>query len=121
FNALLCLIHVDLTRGLIWSGFVASVATFYAFYRWGGVFGVAAFLFNGGMAGFQFFKTLKFLDYQGDKTIAWKSISLSMLLTQRGLLYAIPAGLLLLWHWREKFFRASAVAESGDPGSNSAR
>src|SRR5213078_3005310 len=25
--------------------------------------------------------------------------------TQRGLLYAIPAGLLLLWSWRERFFR----------------
>src|SRR5437763_16657085 len=28
-----------------------------------------------------------------------------MLVTQRGLLYAIPAGLILLWHWREKYFR----------------
>jgi hypothetical protein len=121
FNALLCLVHVDLMRGLVWTGLLASLATFYGFFRWAGTFGVAGFLFNGGVAGFQFFKTLKFLDYQGDKTIAWKSISLSMLVTQRGLLYAIPAGLLLLWHWREKFFRTSAVAGSGDPGSNSAR
>ena len=105
FNGLLCLVHVDLTRGLVWTGLMASLATFYGFYRWAGAFGVAGFLFNGGIAGFQFFKTLKFLDYQGDKTIAWKSIALSMFVTQRGLLYAIPAGLLLLWHWREKFFR----------------
>ena len=105
FNALLCLVHVDLTRGLVWTGLLASLATFYAFFRWAGAFGVAGFLFNGGVAGFQFFKTLKFLDYQGGKTIAWKSIALSMFVTQRGLLYAIPAGLLLLWHWREKFFR----------------
>jgi hypothetical protein len=105
FNGLLCLVHVDLTRGLVWTGLVASLATFYAFFRWAGTFGVAGFLFNGGIAGFQFFKTLKFLDYQGDKTIAWKSIALSMFVTQRGLLYAIPAGLFLLWHWREKFFR----------------
>ena len=28
-----------------------------------------------------------------------------MFVTQRGLLYAIPAGLLLLWSWRERFFR----------------
>jgi hypothetical protein len=28
-----------------------------------------------------------------------------MFVTQRGLLYAIPAGLLLLWNWREKYFR----------------
>ena len=107
FNGLLCLVNVDLTRGLIWTGLIASLATFYAFYRWGGAFGVAGFLFNGGIAGFEFFRTLKFVDYQGSKTIAWKSIPLSMFVTQRGLLYAIPAGLLLLWSWREKFRRTN--------------
>src|SRR6266404_3546727 len=121
FNALLTYMNVDLTRGLIWAGLLASLATFYALYRWAGAFGVAGFLFNGGVAGFQFFTTLKFLDYQGDKAIAWKSIPLSMFVTQRGLLYAIPAGLLLLWHWREKFFRATPVAGVGDPGAHSER
>ena len=108
FNALLSCMGVDLIRGLVWTGLIASLATFYAFYRWGGPFGVAGFLFNGGIAGFAFFNRLQFLDYQGDKTIAWKSIPLSMFVTQRGWLYAIPAGLLLLWHWREKFFRGAA-------------
>src|SRR5947207_473931 len=115
FNALLCLVHVDLMRGLVWTGLIASLATFYAFFRWGGTFGVAGFLFNGGIAGFQFLKTLKFLDYQGTqadivhRSIAWKSIALSMFVTQRGWLYAIPAALLLLWHWREKYFRETPV------------
>src|SRR5881227_1033907 len=114
FNALLCLVHVDLMRGLVWTGLLASLATFYAFFRWGGTFGVAGFLFNGGIAGFQFLKTFKFLDYQGGNKIAWKSIPLSMFVTQRGWLYAIPAALVLLWHWREKFFRRD-VATAGDP------
>ena len=113
FNALLCLVHVDLIRGLVWTGLLASLATFYAFFRWAGAFGVAGFLFNGGTAGFQFFDTHKFLDYQGDKAIAWKSIALSMFVTQRGLLYAIPAGVLLLWHWRETFFRQGARGREG--------
>jgi hypothetical protein len=110
FNALLSLVHIDLLIGLAWVGLLASLAIFYGFYRWGGTFAVAGFLFNGGIAGFQFLKTFKFLDYQGTaadiakKPIAWKSIALSMLVTQRGWLYAIPAGLVLLWHWREKFF-----------------
>src|SRR5215831_6012559 len=117
FNALLLLVHVDLMIGLVWVGLLASLAIFYGFYRWGGTFAVAGFLFNGGMAGFQFLKTFKFLDYQGTaadiahKPIAWKSIALSMLVTQRGWLYAIPAGLVLLWHWREKFFSAETLAE----------
>jgi hypothetical protein len=105
FNALLSYLHVDLIRGLVWTGLLASIATFYAFFRWAGMFGIAGFLFNGGVAGFEFLKTLKFLDYQGGKTIAWKSIPLTMFVTQRGLLYAIPAGLLLLWSWHERFFR----------------
>jgi len=79
FNGLLCLVHVDLARGLVWTGLIASLATFYAFFRWAGTFGVAGFLFNGGIAGFEFLRTLKFVDYQGGKTIAWKSIPLSSL------------------------------------------
>jgi hypothetical protein len=116
FNALLCLVHVDLMRGLVWTGLLGSLATFYAFFRWGGTFSVAGFLFNGGIAGFQFLKTLKFLDYQGGNKIAWKSIPLSMFVTQRGWLYAIPAALVLLWHWREKYFREGPVTGSHDPG-----
>src|SRR5512133_1707956 len=121
FNALLSLVHIDLLIGLVWVGLLASLAIFYGFYRWGGTFAVAGFLFNGGIAGFQFLKTFKFLDYQGTaadiahKPIAWKRIALSMLVTQRGWLYAIPAGLVLLWHWREKFFIQSPVVRVGDP------
>src|SRR5262245_46088629 len=122
FNGLLSLVHIDLLVGLVWVGLLASLAIFYGFYRWGGTFAVAGFLFNGGIAGFQFVKTFKFLDYQGAaadiaKTpIAWKSIALSMLVTQRGWLYAIPAGLVLLWHWRERFFSQGA-AVSKPPNS----
>jgi hypothetical protein len=137
FNALLSLVHIDLLIGLVWVGLLSSLAIFYGFYRWGGTFAVAGFLFNGGIAGFQFLKTFKFLDYQGaaadiaHKPIAWKSIALSMLVTQRGWLYAIPAGLVLLWHWREKFFSqspavpadSSAVAstKADDPGQSDDR
>ena len=122
FNALLCLVHVDLMRGLVWTGLLGSLATFYAFFRWAGTFGVAGFLFNGGIAGFQFLKTLKFLDYQGE-TIAWKSIPLSMFVTQRGWIYAIPAALVLLWHWRETYFRETPIVPARDlpsPGVPSA-
>lgn len=124
FNALLSLVHIDLLIGLVWVGLLSSLAIFYGFYRWGGTFAVAGFLFNGGIAGFQFLKTFKFLDYQGTaadiahKPIAWKSIVLSMLVTQRGWLYAIPAGILLLWHWREKFFSQAPAAESGELGNS---
>lgn len=103
FDSLLLLQHIDLVRALVWTGLLGSVATFYAFYRWGGAFGVAGFLFNGGLAGFEFLHNWTFSDYS-ETRIAWKSIPLTMFVTQRGLLYAIPAGLLLLLHWRRKYF-----------------
>ena len=103
FNAILLLAHVNLIAGLVWAGLLASVATFYGFYRWGGPFAVAAFLCNGGFASYKFFQSWNFADYQSEG-IAWKSIPLTMFVTQRGLLYAIPAGLLLLLHWRRKYF-----------------
>ncbi len=105
FNALLLKINISLIPGLVWVGLLASIATFYAFYRWGGIFAVAGFLFNGGIAGFQFLKTFQFNDYQDVNNVAWKCIPLTMFVTQRGLLYAIPAGVVLLWHWRQKFYR----------------
>ncbi len=104
FNAVLACAKVDVIVGLVWTGLIASVATFYAFYRWSGNFGIAAFLFNGGIASFAFFESGKFLDYQGANDIAWKSIALSMVVTQRGVLYAFPVGLLLLYQWRARFF-----------------
>ncbi len=103
FDSLLLLQRIDLVRALVWTGVLGSIATFYALYRWGGAFTVAGFLFNGGLAGYAFFRTHQFIDYQAEK-IAWKSIPLTMFVTQRGLLYAIPAGLLLLIHWRRKYF-----------------
>ena len=115
FNAVLSCIGVDLIRGLVWTGLLASAATFYAFYRWAGNFGIGAFLFNGGVASFPVLQTFVFQDYQGVNTIAWKSIPLAMFVTQRGLLYALPVGLLLLYQWRAKFYpayREVALAET---------
>ena len=115
FNAVLTCLDVNVIRGLVWTGLLASLATFYAFYRWAGNFGIAAFLFNGGLASFPVLQTFAFQDYQGANTIAWKSIPLAMFVTQRGLLYALPAALLLLYHWRAKFypgFREVALADA---------
>jgi len=125
FNAVLTLLDVDVIRGLVWVGVLASVATVYALYRWAGNFGIAAFLFNGGLASFPFLQTFSFQDYQGANNIAWKSIALSMFVTQRGVLYAFPAALLLLYQWRARFFPdydepalvRSTEAGIADPGN----
>jgi hypothetical protein len=98
FNAELKLVGIEPKLGIILLGLVGSLMTLQALLLFNGSFGVAAFLFNGGLAGFLFFQSYALKDYQAD--VAWKSIPLAMFITQRGLLYAVPAGLLLLHHWK---------------------
>jgi len=102
WNSLLLLSGLPVERGLIWTGLLGSALTAWTLWRWGGAFAIAAFLFNGGIAGFAFFNTGKIMDFQTE--LAWKNLFLSMFVTQRGLLYALPCGLLLLRAWREDFF-----------------
>jgi hypothetical protein len=104
FNALLVCLDMDMIRGLVWAGLLSSAALCFTLYRWGGTFAIAGFLFNGGVAGLQWFRNYEWNDYQTSNYIAWKSLALTMLVTQRGLLYALPVGLLLLYQWRAKFF-----------------
>ena len=99
FNAILDVCGLPLWNSLIVTGIVCSLATGIALYRWGKAFGLAGFLFNGGVAGLAIFSSGQWLDYQ--QTMDWKSIPLSLFVTQRGFLYALPAGLLLLTYWRQ--------------------
>ena len=103
FTSLLELCGVTTARGLIWTGLAGAGLTGCALWFWGGPFGIAAFLFNGGLAGFAVLRTLQIEDFQ--REMVWKNLFLSMFVTQRGLLFALPAGLLLLHTWRERYFR----------------
>ena len=108
FNCLLSLAGMDDLRGLIWVGLIACVCTGMAIWRWGGAFTLAGFLCNGGLAGFAVFNERSFRDYQGE--LAWKSLPLALFVTQRGLLFALPAGLLLLSSWRARLFAQDECA-----------
>ncbi|MEI6071789.1 MAG: hypothetical protein WCS31_08345 [Verrucomicrobiae bacterium] len=103
FNSLLLCAGVPVEKGLIWAGLGGAALTGWALWRWGGGFAVAALLFNGGLAGFLVFQTGHVADFQAE--LAWKNFFLSMFVTQRGLLYALPCGLFLLGAWRGEFFR----------------
>jgi hypothetical protein len=105
FNSVLEVCGVDTFVGLVWTGLAGAALTGYALWLWGGAFGLAAFLFNGGLAGFAVLRTLRIDDFQDE--LIWKNLFLSMFVTQRGLLFALPAGLLLLYDWRAYYFRGS--------------
>ncbi len=107
WNSLLLLCGVPAERGLIWVGLAASPLAAWALWRWGGALGLAVFLFNGGLAGFQVFQTHEVIDFQSE--LAWKNFFLAMFVTQRGMLYALPASLLLWSAWRESFFRGRNI------------
>jgi hypothetical protein len=109
FNSLLLDAGVPLEQGLVWTALAGSLATGLALWRWGRGFAMAAFLFGGGLSAFVMFREpglighIRFHDYQADAT--WKNLFLALFVTQRGLLIALPAGLLLLDHWRARYLR----------------
>ncbi len=122
FNSLLALIGLDVYRGLVLVGVVCSAITGMALWRWGRGFTLMGFLCNGGFAAVTLLlphqialsitgNPVGFPDAEGWPAVAdmqgglaWKSIPISMFITQRGFLFALPAGLLLLCSWRARFF-----------------
>lgn len=105
FNALLLRAGLPAEQGLLWTGLAGAVLAGVSLWRWGGAVALAAFLFNGGFAGCIFWQT----GWSGDPeaTTQWKNLFLTLFVTQRGFLFALPAGLLLLSSWRREFFDPS--------------
>ena len=99
FNSLLLLSGIPIVQGLLWCGLGGAALTGYALWRWGGGIALAALLFNGGLAG-----VVLLQGGAPDAVTEWKNLFLSLFVTQRGFLYALPAGLLLLSAWKEETF-----------------
>ncbi|MFM8656792.1 MAG: hypothetical protein ACKOD5_06635, partial [Chthoniobacterales bacterium] len=98
WNALLAIVGVPVIEGLRWAGLLGAAATAAALWRWGRGFALAAFLFAGGLSAWTYF-THGSLSAT-EEGVAWKNLFLSMFVTQRGLLYSLPAGLVLMCVWR---------------------
>ena len=110
FNAVTLLAGIPLYSSLIATGLICSTITAVTLQKWGKSFALAAFLFNGGITGFEVFKTWTPTDFQNAH--AWKSIFLSLFVPQRGFLYAFPAGLLLLSHWKDVILGSKTTAHN---------
>jgi len=102
FNALLVCVGMPSEIGLLWCGILGSTLSGYALWRWGGAVALAALLFNGGVAGIVLLRGA-----DPDAVSEWKNLFLTLFVTQRGFLFALPAGLLLLAAWREETFESS--------------
>ncbi|MEQ1859946.1 MAG: hypothetical protein ABMA13_08420 [Chthoniobacteraceae bacterium] len=115
-NSLLLLLGLDALRGFVWVGLIGSACTAAMLWRWGRGFAVAGFLFAGGTLGFQILVEHRLVDYQSDAAwdgliVAWKSLPLAIFVTQRGFLFALPAGLALLASWRARFLEPERRAQ----------
>lgn len=101
FNAMLLRIGVPVEIGLVWCGIIGATLTGIALWRWGKAVALAAFLFNDGI-GRLFLVKKDGVD--PEEILQWKNFFLTLFVTQRGFLFALPAGLLLLSAWRTEFF-----------------
>jgi len=101
FNALLLRAGMPLEQGLIWCGIIGAAITGIALWRWGKAVAIAALLFNDGLG--RLFLT-KEAGVDPENILQWKNLFLTLFVTQRGFLFALPAGLILLASWREEFF-----------------
>lgn len=92
WNAILLQLGVPLSFGLKATGLVAAALLGFTLRRWGGGLAIAAFVLSGGI---------------NVGALSWLNLFLSLFVTQRGFLFALPAGLLLLLSWRERILRRS--------------
>jgi hypothetical protein len=60
-------------------------------------------LFSGGLVGVPALRDVLAQDAQA--SLEWKNLYLALFIPQRGFLFALPAGLLLLWSFRERLIR----------------
>jgi hypothetical protein len=107
FTAMLAKLGLPLGLLMPAMGIAGAAALGAALFAWGRGFAVAAFLCSGGLAGFQLLWTGALEDYQAE--LAWKNLFLTLWVPQRGFLFALPAGLVLLWSWRRKLLRKEAA------------
>jgi hypothetical protein len=98
WNAVLRTVGLPVLPGLRWTGLLGTAAAAVALWRWGRGFTMAAFLFAGGLGILALLPISGFDALQQEE--AWKNPFLAMFVTQRGLLYSLPAGLVLLTVWR---------------------
>lgn len=100
FHALLLLAGLPVLAGFAWIGLASGAVTLQLLWKWGGAFAVATFLFAGGLQVGGVLSKPGLRDLMADWD--WKSIPLALFATQRGLLFALPAGLALLASWRSR-------------------
>jgi hypothetical protein len=94
YNALWETLGVPIGSHLFLTGLVMTVITVSLLHKWMGWWGVGAFFLNGGLENWKIIGSGRLMDLQN--ALAWKSFFLSLWITQRGYLFALPAGVYVI-------------------------
>ena len=113
YNALWESIGVRTQAHLFFTGVFATLASLTLLRAFAGWWGIGAFFLNGGVIGWQVLNGARLADFQG--VLAWKNLFLSVFLTQRGMLFALPIGLVILRIMRDHFAALAASDKAETP------
>lgn len=95
YSALWELVGVPLSSQLFLIGFASAVVSLTVLRWFGGWWAVGAFFFSGGLAGWGWLGGEP-LAWDLTQSVDWKNLFLSVFITQRGVLFALPAALILI-------------------------
>jgi hypothetical protein len=84
------------------TGMLSFIMSFIALRAWGGWVAVGGLFLNGGLLGYEILHGHA-ANVAAENALAWKNIFLTVFITQRGILFAVPAGILLLQFARRVF------------------
>lgn len=100
YNSLWEILGVRLQGHLFIVGIFATLASLVLLRSFAGWWGMGAFFLSGGLAGWSILTSAPALS---QSAIDWKNLFLSVFITQRGMLFALPLGLILLILMRGHF------------------
>lgn len=110
YNALWERVGVPLTAHLFLTGMICAAASLVTLKWFGKWWAIGAFFLSGGIAGWDaLIGRAPLGNIHGDPTM-WKNFFLAVFVTQRGMMFALPAGLLLLEMTRRHFSGESRLA-----------
>lgn len=110
YNALWELLGVNLRAHLFIVGMCATAVSLVLLRSYAGWWGIGAFFLSGGLAGWQMLGGApNSAEFQTQ--VAWKNMFLAVFVTQRGMLFALPMGLIMLKMYREHCSRPDGLGQ----------
>jgi hypothetical protein len=108
YSALWESVGVPISTHLFFVGLVATVTSVITLRWFGGWWAIGGFFFSGGLIGWSAVQG-QVLPVDLTQGVDWKNLTLSVFITQRGVLFALPMGLLLIEMTRRHFSRQAPL------------